>query len=307
MRIIVLGAAAGGGFPQWNCNCDGCRRARTGDKFVKPRTQASVAVSADGVRWVVLNASPDLRQQILATPALWPAASGRDSPIAAVVISSGDIDCIAGLLTLRESQAFALYCTAPVQAVLRSNSVFKVLDKNLVSYHEFGPDKEFLLRDHARQPLGLTVTALKVPGKVPLYQEQSNNILDLASDDAVIGLCIEDPFGARLFYIPGCAHVPDALLTRVKSADVLMFDGTLWQDDEMILAGMGVKTGARMGHISVAGENGTLEVFAGAQISRKIFIHINNTNPMLCEDSQEAKKAGQMGWEIAYDGMEITI
>jgi pyrroloquinoline quinone biosynthesis protein B len=154
--------------------------------------------------------------------------------------------------------------------------------------------------------LGLTVEAFHVPGKVPLYEERSDDIAALYKADAVVGLCVSDG-DQRVFYIPGCAAVDDALRARLRKRDVLFFDGTLWRDDEMVVTGTGTKTGARMGHISVFGPEGSIAAFARAEIARKIFIHINNTNPILCDDSEEAAFARRAGWEIAYDGMEFCL
>jgi pyrroloquinoline quinone biosynthesis protein B len=308
MLIKVLGAAAGGGFPQWNCNCEGCRRARAGDPAVRPRTQASLAVSADGARWVLLNASPDLTRQIASSPCLQPGASeaARHSPIAAVIISSGDVDCIAGLLSLREGQAFSLYAEGAVQKIFYENRIFKVLDRRFVRFDALPVGRPLEVLDAQGGALGLSVEAFYVPGKVPLYQETSDDIAQLKADDAVVGLCVSDG-RRRMFYVPGCGAVTDALRGRLRADDVLFFDGTLWRDDEMVLAGTGTKTGARMGHISVSGEGGSLAAFAGVNVARKIFIHINNTNPILRDDSDEAARVRAAGWDVAFDGMEISL
>jgi pyrroloquinoline quinone biosynthesis protein B len=307
MLVKVLGAAAGGGFPQWNCNCEGCRRARSGDPAVRPRNQASLAVSADGARWVLLNASPDLPAQIAATTCLHPTGpERRHSPIAAVVISSGDVDCIAGLLSLREAQPFALYADKFVQDILNENTIFSVLNRRIVSFRPLPPETPVDLKDAAGTALGLTVEAFHVPGKIPLYQETTDDIAALMADDAVIGLCVSAG-SRRLFYIPGCGAVTAALKARLLPEDVLFFDGTLWCDDEMQQTGAGAKTGARMGHISVSGPAGTLAAFAGTRLARKILIHINNTNPILRDDSAEAAQVREAGWEIAHDGMEIAL
>jgi len=304
VHVIVLGAAAGGGFPQWNCNCACCARARAGDAAVRLRTQASLAVSADGERWVLLNASPDLPYQISSAPCLWPRAGAmRHSPIEAVVISGGDVDCIAGLLSLRESQALAVYADAFVRKIFDENGIFRVLDRRFVSFKGL-PVGQITGADGAS--LGLSVEAFAVAGKVPLYQETSDNIAELSAGDAVVGLCVSDG-ASRVFYIPGCAAVEQKLRGRLRAGDVLFFDGTLWRDDEMILAGTGKKTGARMGHISISGPGGSIAAFDGVEGVRKIFIHINNTNPILCDDSEEAAFVRAAGWEIAYDGMALRL
>lgn len=308
MQIKVLGAAAGGGFPQWNCRCENCRRARRGDPAVKPRTQASLAVSSDGERWVLLNASPDLPEQVRAAPQLHPNdnAAMRGSPIAAVIFSGGDIDCIAGLLSLREGHAFHVYAPPFVEHILHANQVFSVLDKKHVKFQSLdGRTDE--LRDAAGEPLGIFVETFAVPGKIPLYQEAGRDLPELVNAEAVVGLRVWDGSGRTLFFVPGCARVTEALVHRFEGADVLFFDGTLWRDDEMIVAQVGTKTGARMGHVSLSGSDGSLAAFSGAKIKRKIYIHINNTNPILCDNSSEAETVRANGWEIAWDGMEITL
>jgi pyrroloquinoline quinone biosynthesis protein B len=309
LQIKVLGAAAGGGFPQWNCRCENCRRARLGDPAVKPRTQASLAVSADGKRWVLLNASPDLPAQLRAAPQLHPAdgAARRGAPIAAVILSGGDIDCIAGLLSLREGHAFNIYAPPFVDRILHENQVFSVLDKKHVAFHALREGHASELLDAAGEPLGLGVETFAVPGKIPLYQEAGRDLPDLLDAQAVVGLRLWDKAGRTLFFVPGCARVTPEILRRFEAADAVFFDGTLWRDDEMIVAGVGTKTGARMGHVSLSGRDGSLAAFSGAKIRRKIYIHINNTNPILCDDSPEAEMVRANGWDIAWDGMEITL
>lgn len=307
MKILVLGSAAGGGFPQWNCNCGTCRRARSGDRAALPRTQSSLAVSPDGERWVLLNASPDLSQQIRDNRALHPRGDGRHSPIAAVTLTNGDVDHVAGLLTLRESHRFAVYATARVHQVLGANSIFNVLGADAVARRELGLDAPSEIADREGRSLGLQMTAFAVPGKVALYLE------DPAAGPG-FGTQTEDTIGLevragdrRFFYIPGCAAVPEKLAVRLTGAPLVLFDGTLWRDDEMIAAGMGAKTGRRMGHMSVDGADGTLAAFARLGVRRKVFIHMNNTNPILLADSPERARAREAGWEIAEDGMEIRL
>ncbi|MCC6105456.1 pyrroloquinoline quinone biosynthesis protein PqqB [Acetobacter sp.] len=302
LDIIVLGAAAGGGFPQWNSNAPGCNRARAGDPTAPARTQASIAVSGDGVQWYVLNASPDLRAQINQTPVLHPKTGLRSTPIAGVVLTSGEIDTITGLLTLREKQAFDLYAAAPVLAQLDANPIFEALDRTLVPRHAMVLDQPLALK-----PAGFTITPFAVPGKVPLYAEQGANPAEVKTDGETIGLELSDGTHRALF-IPGCAVMTDALRTRMDGADAVFFDGTLWTDDEMVRAGLGVKTGKRMGHMSVADEpDGTMAAFRPLHIGRKILIHINNSNPILLSDSPERKEVEQAGWDVAFDGMRVTL
>jgi pyrroloquinoline quinone biosynthesis protein B len=296
MRAIVLGAAAGGGFPQWNSNAEPCRRARAGDLRVRPRTQASLAVSVDGVSWFLFNASPDLREQIALTPALHPSAGLRSTPIAGVVLTSGEVDAIAGLLNLRERQPFTLYASDRIHAVLDANPVFEVLARDVVTRQVVAMDEALTL------PGGLTVTLFAVPGKVPLYLEGAGE----TDDGDVVGVAIRHQ-GATLFYVPGCAEMTPALAERLRGADAVLFDGTLWSDDEMIRAGLGPKTGRRMGHMSVFGPGGAMESFTGLGVRQKILIHINNSNPVLIDDSPERAIVEAAGWAVGYDGMEITL
>jgi pyrroloquinoline quinone biosynthesis protein B len=297
MQCLVLGAAAGGGFPQWNCGCANCARARAGDPAARPRTQASVAVCGDGAHWVIVGASPDLRQQILANPVLWPAAGTRASPIAAVVLVSADVDGIAGLLVLREQHRFRLFAPANILQVLAENGVFASLDAALVERVEISAG---VATDTG---LGVTVTLLEMPGKVPLYQEAERAAAQTAAAPTYAAM-LEG--GGRVCVVaPGCADITDAVLQKLAPADVLFFDGTLFSDDEMIRSGLGWKTGKRMGHVSVSGADGALARLAGLK-ARKIFFHINNSNPMLLDDSPEREAVENAGFSVSYDGMLIA-
>ncbi|MFO1127566.1 MAG: pyrroloquinoline quinone biosynthesis protein PqqB [Rhodospirillales bacterium] len=308
MRIVILGSAAGGGFPQWNCNCPGCRRARAGDPAAQPRTQASLAVAANDRHWLLVNASPDIRQQIAANPRLSPPAAGvRGSPIVAVVLTNADVDHIAGLLSLRERQPLSLHAASRVLSVLDRNPVFDVLDRALVARLPLALDEEVAIAP-AGGPVGLAVTAFAVPGKVALWlEEESGGDLTGEPEDTV-GLRISEPAtGRHFFYIPGCAGLTPALARRLTGAPLVLFDGTTWRDDEMAAAGAGAKTAARMGHMSMDGAGGSLAAFAPLRVHRKIYTHINNTNPVLLADSIERRRAEAAGWEIAWDGMEIVF
>ncbi len=305
LRAIVLGAAAGGGFPQWNSAGPGCLRARAGDSAAPARSQASLAVSADGARWVVLNASPDLRAQIAATPALHPAPPPgriRHSPIAAVVLTGAEVDTIAGLLTLRERQPFALYGGPAALTTLDANPIFNVLDRAIVPRRTLPLGEPVALADATGDPLGLTLEAFAVPGKVPLFEEAGADP-GRADDGATIGVAVAAG-GAPLLFIPGCAAMTPSLAARIGAADTLLFDGTLFTDDEMIRAGAGPKTGARMGHMSI---DATISALRDIAVRRRIFIHINNTNPVLLADSPERAQVAAAGWEVAHDGMDLLI
>ncbi|WP_075631693.1 pyrroloquinoline quinone biosynthesis protein PqqB [Novacetimonas hansenii] len=304
--IIVLGAAAGGGFPQWNSNADGCRRARSGDPAALPRTQASIAISGDGVHWFIINASPDLRTQISQTPALHPREGLRSTPIAGVILTGGEVDTIAGLLTLRERQSLTLLATDMVLETLDANPVFEALNRQVVTRTQLPLEQDVALHLVDGAPAGLGIRAFVVPGKVPLYAERGPNPAAIVENGETIGLEITDG-KRRVCFIPGCARMTDALRRRLSGADLVFFDGTLWVDDEMLRAGIGEKTGQRMGHMSLMGEGGTFEAFRDLEIGRKVLIHINNSNPVLLSDSAERQQANAQGWDVAHDGMRITL
>ena len=306
MQAIVLGAAAGGGFPQWNSNGAGCRRARIGDAAALPRAQTSLALSADNENWVVMTASPDLRQQIERTPALHPRRGARSSPIVAVVLTGGDVDAIAGLLTLRERQPFTLYATAPVHTVLDANPIFEVVARDVVSREVLRLDQEHDIGLSSGVSSGLTVRPFAVPGKVPLYLERPDETPELSETDQTVGIAVSAG-SATLFYIPGCAAMTPSLAARLRGAACVLFDGTLWTDDEMVRAGIGDKTGQRMGHMSVSGADGTLAAFAGLGVRQRILLHINNSNPILLGDSPERAEVEAAGWQVAFDGMELRL
>jgi pyrroloquinoline quinone biosynthesis protein B len=306
MQARVLGAAAGGGFPQWNSNAEGCRRARSGDPLARSRTQASVAVSADGDRWFLLNASPDVREQIEATPNLHPNRGLRSSPIAGVVLTGGDVDAIAGLLTLRERHAFSVYATARIHDVLNANPIFEVLARDTVARVKVAPSMPVKLTSPDGTPSGLSLELFQVPGKIPLYLEDPTGTPGIAEGEDTVGALISDG-QRRLFFIPGCARMTGGLARRLQGADVVFFDGTLWTDDEMVRAGIGQKTGLRMGHMSISGPDGTLAAFTGIDVRRRILLHINNSNPILLDDSPERAIVEAAGWEVAHDGMEVRL
>jgi pyrroloquinoline quinone biosynthesis protein B len=309
LRILVLGSAAGGGFPQWNCGCVNCRRARSGDPAAIPRTQSTLAVTADDENWFLLNASPDLRQQILQAKPLHPVRGARHSPIVGVVLTNADVDHIAGLLTLRERQALTLYATRRVHDVLASNVVFDVLSAESVDRRSFELDREIELDLPDGRPSGLAVELFAVPGKVALYLEKGDagSGFGTVAEDAVGARVTSRSDGRGFFYVPGCAALPDELANRLRGAEVVFFDGTTWTDDEMRTSGVGVKTGRRMGHMCMSGPDGSIAAFAGLEVDRKIFVHINNTNPALLSDSPERAEAEAAGWEIAEDGLDIRL
>src|SRR5215467_10760301 len=250
LTAIVLGSAAGGGFPQWNCRCRVCQLAWAGDPRARPRTQASLAVSANGEDWVLINASPDLPEQLRRSSALHPRGEPRGSPIKAIVLTGGEIDQVAGLLSLREREPLMLCATAPTMALIDQNSVFEVLARDQVERRVVASNMPCSL------PGGLTAELFAVPGKVPLYLEGENPDT-LSEANGIAGLELRAD-GARLVFIPGAAAVTASMLDRMASADAVLFDGTLFRDDEMITSCTGSKTGRRMGHMSIDGADGSL-------------------------------------------------
>jgi pyrroloquinoline quinone biosynthesis protein B len=296
LTAIVLGSAAGGAFPQWNCRCPVCQLAWAGDRRVKSRTQTSLAVSAASGRWTLINASPDLSSQLRATPALHPRNGVRGSPIDAVVLTGAEIDQIAGLLSLRESTPFTLHATPASHAAVAANAMFGAMGS--MTRRAVNPGEHFTLAGD------IVASLFMVPGKLPLYLEGDAPELDTESA-ANVGIELQSE-GKRLIFVPGAAGVTDAMRERFSRADVLLFDGTLFSDDEMIRTGTGQKTGRRMGHMPIDGEDGSLRVL-GEIPARRIFVHINNTNPVLIDGSPERRKVEAAGWQVAADGMEIVL
>jgi len=298
LTAIILGSAAGGGFPQWNCCCPICRLAWEGDPRARPRTQASLAVSGDGESWILINASPDLPQQIRQSKALHPRCGTRGSPIKSVALTGAEIDQVAGLLSLREREAFTLLATAASLAALANNPIFGALAPDLVARQAVVPGEAVTL------PGGVEVRLFIVPGKLPLYLEGDNP--ETASETAAnVGIEIFAA-NARITYVPGAAAVTAPMMDRLARADVVLFDGTLFHDDEMARVGAGTKSGRRMGHMPIAGEGGSLAALEPLT-GRRIFTHINNTNPILIDGSPERREVERRGWEVAEDGMEIVL
>jgi pyrroloquinoline quinone biosynthesis protein B len=297
LRIIILGTAAGGGLPQWNCGCLNCMMARDPASGLRPQSQSSLAVSLDGETWAVFNASPDLRQQIQDNRPLRPRRL-RHSPIKSVVLTNGDIDHLAGLLILREKQAFTVFTTGAVSRILAENSIFGVLDPELVS-------RTIVAIEGTFSPLpGLQARLFTVPGKVPLFLESGEPDLNVEGENTV---GVELRAGTRrIYYIPGCGMLTDALAARLSDADVVFFDGTLFSDDEMIATGTGQKTGRRMGHMPIGGDGGSLDALAALNIRRKIYVHINNTNP-IWRPGAERELVESRGFEIGFDSMEVRL
>lgn len=306
MRVHVLGSGAGGGFPQWNCNCANCRNFRAGTVNAQARTQSSIAVSADNERWYLINAGPDIRHQIQTFPALAPKSSPRHTPISAVLLTNAEIDHVAGLLSLRESQPLSLYATQQVQGwILETNAMFRtVCGPPRCTWHtvRYGGSHNLIGVDG--KPSGLRYEAFTVPGRAPAY------LLGRVSNwsEASIGYkFIEQRSGRSLVYLPGIKELDETVMPQLQSCDAFFLDGTCWTDDEMISVGLAQKTSVSMGHIPMTGPNGSLEQLASLHPVRKIYTHLNNTNPVLIEDSAERRAVEAAGWEVAFDGMDFEV
>jgi pyrroloquinoline quinone biosynthesis protein B len=303
MHIRVLGSAAGGGFPQWNCNCRNCDGVRRGGIRARPRTQSSIAVSADGAEWVLFNASPDVLAQVKAFPRLQPARAVRDTAVRAIVLIDAQIDHTTGLLMLREGGRLAIHCTPEVREDLsRGNPIFNVLDYFCgIDWHPIRPDGKSSFQTAGAPGISLTAVALK--SKPPPFSPRRNE----PREGDNIGVRIADQrTGRALFYAPGLGEIEPHLRPFLEGADCLMLDGTFWTDDELIRLGISGKRARDMGHLPQSGAGGMLEALAPLA-ARKILIHINNTNPILDEDSAERRTLDAAGIEVAYDGMELEL
>jgi pyrroloquinoline quinone biosynthesis protein B len=309
VHIEILGSAAGGGFPQWNCNCRNCQSLRAGTFQGKARTQTQVAVTdADG-RYFLLNASPDLRLQIEATPRLHPRRGQRDSPICGVVLTSGDVDQVAGLLSLREFQPVRVYSTPSIRRVLQEdNSVFGMLNRvpNQVSWQEITPGHKFGLSDVAGTGSVINCEAFSLGTRFPAYVS-AQRCASLELEQALLGLTLESSSRKRLAYMPAVPAIDETLLRRLEAIDLLLFDGTFWSDDELIQVQGSGATAREMGHVPVSGADGSLRKLANIRKPRKVFIHVNNTNPMLDESGSQFREVRAAGWEIAEDGWSLEL
>ena len=297
MWVRVLGSAAGGGFPQWNCGCPRCRAVRDGSRPCRPRTQSSVAVSADYRNWFLLNASPDVRAQIEAFPALHPNGI-RDSPLRSVLLTDAELDHTFGLLLLRETDDIKIHCTEAVyETLLNGTSLLQTLGAYTgVEWRPVTTGREVQLGD------GLSYLAFDVP---------TNKLARFGTGEgkeSVVGYRISDArTGRALVYVPGAQALTASVLARLEGCACLLFDGTCWQDDEMIQLGIAKKTSRDMGHVPIGGADGSLKQLVRLPIERKIYIHINNTNPILIEDSPERRIVEEQGLEVAADGLELEI
>jgi pyrroloquinoline quinone biosynthesis protein B len=309
MQVEILGTAAGGGFPQWNCACRNCRSLRRGTFSGKPRTQSQAAVRSEGPSWFLLNASPDLRAQIEANSFLHPDGPVRHSPISGVVLTGADLDQSLGLLLLREWQPLQIFATASVRKILREhNSMFSMLERSRdqARWTDMVPGTAFELAATEGQPSGIRCRPLSLATHYPGYVSASR-AAELNPREAVLGLILESSSGKRLGYFPAVGQVDEALLRELDSLDVLLFDGTFWTDDELIDLRQGSQTARQMGHIPVSSRLGSLDLLSRLACRRKMFVHINNTNPMLDETGPEYREVRERGWEIAEDGCHLEL
>jgi pyrroloquinoline quinone biosynthesis protein B len=304
MRVRVLGSAAGGGFPQWNCNCRNCDAVRKGTLRTRARTQSSIAVSGDGANWVLFNASPDLLAQYQSFPALQPGRTLRDTAICSIVLMDAQIDHTTGLLMLREGKPLEIYCTDMAREDLTTgNPLFNILGHYCgVNWHRVPTEPGQPFSVIGAENLSFTAVALK--SKAPPYSPHRDN----PHEGDNIGMRIEDrQSGGILFYAPGLGEIEAHLKPFLQEADCVMVDGTFWTDDEMIRLGVSKKRARDIGHLPQSGEGGMIEVLKPLKAARKILIHINNTNPILDEDSDERKQVSAAGIEVAHDGLDFSV
>lgn len=297
MWLRVLGSAAGGGFPQWNCSCPACSAARDGSRPCHPRTQSSIAVSADYRRWFLLNASPDIRAQIESFPALR-ADERRTTPLGAVLLTDAELDHTLGLLLLREARDLELHATPAVHGTLsEGNALLRVLEAYCpVDWRPVLPEVDVSLGG------GLSYRAFDVP------TTKKARFGPASEPGRVVGYRLTDEHSGRsLVYLPGVQELTEALRAQLADCACLLFDGTCWQDDELIRLGLAAKTARDMGHLPIDGPDGSLGQLSPLPIERKIYIHMNNTNPILLDDAPERRVVEDRGMEVAMDGLEVRI
>jgi pyrroloquinoline quinone biosynthesis protein B len=304
VNIEILGAAAGGGLPQWNCGCPNCNAVRSGDGDIAARSQDSIAVSA-GARWLLCNASPDITGQLARCPRLHPRVM-RESPIGAIALTNGDVDHCLGLFSLRESQPLVVYATETVwRGLAEHNVLWKTLERfpGQLTWRKLVLDAPTEITDPQGEPLGLSITARPMPGKRPVHLELGSPAPVSPEDN--IGLEIVSVRGARLGYVSAASRAEPVL--ALPGLDCVLFDGTFWSDDELIQLSAGTGRAASMAHLPISGDDGSLRALAGLAAARKIYKHINNTNPILRSGSAERAIVAAAGWEIAYDGMRVEL
>lgn len=308
MRVFVLGSAAGGGQAQWNCACPNCQAARRRCAALEPRSQASLAVSADGQRWFLLNVSPDVTRQIESTRALQRRASERGAAshgIVGAVLTNGDLDHSMGLLSLREQTPLCLYATRETYAgLVVQNAVFRTLERqrSQLTYRALELDVFIPLRDVSGSLTGLSLCAFPVAGKVPQHLDAFVE----PTDETNVGLIVrDDETGARILYVPGAASVA-GIAERARDASCLFFDGTFWSDAELTAFGQSSRL-AQAAHLPVSGPSGSLEQLETLAVRQRFYTHVNNTNPMLRAGSAERRVVEARGWSVAEDGLELSV
>jgi pyrroloquinoline quinone biosynthesis protein B len=307
MRIRVLGSAAGGGFPQWNCGCSNCSRLRVGSLKALPRTQTQVAVSLDGSAWVLLNASPDLRQQLVEFPEFGPTSS-RSTPVCAIILTSADVDSVMGLLHLREFQPLRVYSTRSVFRILREeNTIFRVLERSSppVRWDTLRLDSPVNLLPERSAKGSLFCRAIPLGGEFPDYVSRALRE-SLPKGEAVIGLELVQN-NKVLFYAPTLPVYSDDVKCRIGNSDLALLDGTFWTETELSDVRDGGKTATEIGHLPLSGAGGALEKLRGSACRKHVLIHINNTNPVLDEESAANRAVRDRGWEVAHDGVEFEL
>jgi pyrroloquinoline quinone biosynthesis protein B len=300
MRVHVLGSAAGGGFPQWNCACPNCSLARAGDARVAPRTQDSIALTATSDRWLVVNASPDVSRQIERFPPLHP-RSARDTPIAAIALTNGDLDHVLGLLSLRESQPLIVLATRTVHAgLVEHNAMLRTLTRTAeqVTWKHLELGREVIV-----DGLGLGVTAFAAPGKLPIHLV---GLVQPSVEDNV-ALRIRALASDRTVVVATAVGGLDGVEALAAGADALFLDGTFWSQDELVTLGLGRSRARDMAHVPIGGAEGSLARLASLSVPHRVYTHINNTNPVLCQGSLERTAVERAGWAISYDGLELSL
>lgn len=302
MHVVLLGTAAGGGFPQWNCWCPPCRIARADPRRAVPRSQSSAAVSADGVRWFLLNASPDVHAQ-LGRLDIAPPAGPRHVPVEGIVLTDAELDHTLGIVLLREARSLQVAATDAVRQVIEDDSRLLPVTRAFadVALHELVPDRPLGLCYRDGTASGLRVTCFPVPAGPPRFAREEH-------PGHTVGLTLEDEVtGGSCAFVPGCGDLDDGLLARLARADLVLFDGTFWTDDELIGLGIGERTARQMDHLPISGADGSLLRLGRLPSRHRVYTHINNTNPMLVENAPERLQVEQAGLQIGTDGMRFIL
>jgi pyrroloquinoline quinone biosynthesis protein B len=309
MRLRILGSAAGGGLPQWNCACPNCVEARSALGRVRPRTQDAMALDLGDGAWVLVNASPDIHRQIQATPDLWPAVAtegGRSTPIAGVILTNGDLDHTLGLFSLRENTPFTLHATEAVhRGLVEGNTMFRTLQRfpGQVRFEPLTLERPLALPGRDGRPSGVSVTPIPLPGKVAKHLEG----LAAGSPEDNVGLWLHDERTGKRLVIASSTGALGDYVGLLDGADACVFDGTFWSSDELVRLGLGTARAEDMAHLPIGGPQGSLALLAGVTARRKVFTHINNTNPILAEGSPERRAVEAAGWEVAEDGLVLDL